>query len=125
MIGPDGSVCYAGAIENGRRHGVGASFRTKDGTLLVARWQNGTPSGSVTLFDTEGRICYTGQWKNGVRHGIGTSYLPNGQMQIEFTGRWQNGEPISGVYYEDGLPAHVLSPEKSQESDGKKKDRKM
>lgn len=125
VIGPDGSVCYAGAIENGRRHGVGASFRTKDGTLLVARWQNGGPSGDATLFDAEGRIRYTGQWQNGACHGIGTSYLPNGQMQIEFTGRWQNGEPISGVYYEDGLPARVLSPEKSQESDGKKKDRKM
>lgn len=123
VIGPDGSVCYAGAIENGRRHGVGASFHAKDGALLVARWQNGIPCGGVTLFDAEGRIRYTGRWQNGERHGMGTSYSADGQ--IEFTGQWQNGEPVSGIYYENGLPARALSPEKYQESDGKKKDRKM
>ncbi|WP_283608799.1 MORN repeat-containing protein [Faecalispora anaeroviscerum] len=123
VIGPDGSVCYAGALENGQRHGMGASFRTKDGTLLVARWKNGTLCGEVTLFSAEGRICYTGQWQNGVRHGIGTAYSSNGQ--IVFTGRWQNDEPVSGVYYEDGLAVRVLAPEISKEIGGKKKDRKM
>lgn len=58
LFDADGNLRYSGKIIDGKKTGVGISYRKAD-TVFVGKWVDGHADGSGSLFDSDGNLIYT------------------------------------------------------------------
>ena len=92
-----GNLQYSGTIQDGKKNGIGISYRLEDGSVFVGKWEKGQPTGFGSVFDTHGHLIYTGMWKDGRRNGTGSEFNQDGE--VVFTGEWKDDKHYNGVLY--------------------------
>ncbi len=99
---PGGSLTFAGFWKDGKKEGLGVSFRESDHALHVARWENGKPGETVSLFDKDGNLRYAGHIVGGRKEGAGVSIRQ--EDGTIFVGQWQDGQPtgLGSSFDKDG-----------------------
>ncbi|KAM8837824.1 radial spoke head 10 homolog B [Spinachia spinachia] len=84
-----GDVSYTGQWAQGKRHGQGVVYYTRDKTSWYrGDWVRNTREGWGVRRYPSGNV-YLGEWRNNLRHGEGTMrWLKRGQ---QYVGTWHNG----------------------------------
>ena len=101
----DGEYKYESKYENGKLHGVSATFNRVGELISKTEYRNGLLHGSMIKFFSDGEVMYKCQYLIGEKHGEEVFYYEN--RIIKRINIYEYGNKVSTKRYnEDGTYIH-------------------